>query len=76
MPALDFNNPLVLLVVILGVVLLLDLAMAGGGMTSSIACGMGGAMGTPVGWLGLLLLVVLVLLAVRGLPALGGIPTA
>ncbi len=72
MPAVDFSNPLVVLLAILAVVLLLDLLMAGGGMTSSAACGVAGAMGTPVGWLGLLLVVALVLLAAGVPPTFDG----
>ncbi len=78
MPAIDFNNPFVIAAVILVVVLLADLLLTGGGMMSSAACGATAMLGSPIGWLGLLLmlLVVLIALLVAGwLPLPGASPT-
>ncbi len=70
MPPLDLNNPLVVLLVIVAVVLLFDVMLAGGGMTAGAACGMASAMSTPVGWLALLLVAVMLWAFLTG-----GLPT-
>lgn len=74
MVSLDFGNPLVVLVLVLASIGLLDFVLAGGAMTSTAACGMTGAMSTPVGWIGLfLILAIILLVATGGTAVLGGI---
>lgn len=57
---MDLGTLLLIAVAALVVWLLVDLFFAGGAMTSGAVCGVGGMMGTPIGWL---LLVVAALLA-------------
>ena len=52
---MDPMSVLIGVAVALAVLLVLDLVVAGGGMTGGAAGGVCAAMGTPWGWLGLLL---------------------
>ncbi len=70
---MDLNNPVVIGAMVLAVALLLDVLMAGGAVTSHAACGVAGAMGTHVGWLGILLIGALAWLALGGGPVAGAL---
>ncbi len=65
---LDLGTVLLIAAAVLIVFFIIDLLLAGGGMSTGMMGGMGGIMGTPWGWAGLLLVVLVlafVLLAGR-----------
>ncbi len=61
MPGFDLDNFLLGAAVVLLVVLAIDLMVAGGAMTMGMMGGVAGMMGTPIGWVLLLVLMVIVI---------------
>ena len=66
MSNIDMNSFLVGAAVVLAVFLVFDLLIAGGGMTGGMMGGVAGMMGTPWGWLVLVLLAAVLLIALAG----------
>lgn len=66
MSNIDMNSFLIGAAVVLAVFLVFDLLIAGGGMTGGMMGGVAGMMGTPWGWLVLVLLAAVLLIALAG----------
>lgn len=66
MPGFDPNSFLLGVALVLLVVLAIDLLVAGGAMSMGMMGGVMGMMGTPIGWVLLILLVVIVIATFAG----------
>ncbi|HZP94909.1 MAG TPA: hypothetical protein VFC31_01040 [Candidatus Limnocylindria bacterium] len=66
MSGIDMNSFLLGAAVVLVVFLAIDLLVAGGGMTGGMMGGVAGMMGTPWGWLVLVLLAAALFVALAG----------